>query len=654
MSPGRRWHLPRRRRSRVLASLVVVLVIAGGVTAGLTLSSSTSAQYRTVAASIGTVEQTLSLTGTVEPVHQADLNFATSGTVASVDVAVGQTVREGEEVATLDPASLTAQVDQARAALDNAELTLRTAQSPSGSIIATDQNAVANARQSLDADRASLEAQSSANEIGLTQAQQTLESAETSESSESVQLQDDEGALAAAQAKASVDCQGDALAGSTACATDQSTITSDTAKVASDQSALNAAQNAVQSASQSLTTTQQKNTTSLAQAQQVVTSAESQLATAQATLSTASNGSYADQLASDNASVASAESSLQTAERNLSDTHLLAPISGTVVAVNTAVGDNATVGSSSLGTASATSSSSSSSSSAAVEIINPHTFEVAATASDSQIPDLKTGQRALISAAGTTPGAVGTVTQVGTIATVTSGVATFPVTIGVSGMPTGLYAGTTANVTIVQTKASNVLTVPSSAVHTVGPRSFVDVLTKGKEVLTPVSVGAVSTLLTQITSGLKAGEQIVLAVVSSSIPSTSSSSTSSRFGGFGGAGGAGGAGVAAVALRALDTLLALRALGADERREPLGQRARVAARDRELVGALAVGAGHALGALGANLVPGDRTVPVLRTASVRVGNEADAARVVEAGPVDPIRIRDAQRGPCERRRNQDE
>jgi hypothetical protein len=77
-------------------------------------------------------------------------------------------------------------------------------------------------------------------------------------------------------------------------------------------------------------------------------------------------------------------------------------------------------------------------------------------------------------------------------------------------------------------------------VHTLGTASFVYELKGGKEVEHTVTVGAVGTTLTQITSGLKSGTEVVLANLSLPI-STGSSSTGGLGSGFTG-GGLGGAG----------------------------------------------------------------------------------------------------------------
>jgi hypothetical protein len=86
------------------------------------------------------------------------------------------------------------------------------------------------------------------------------------------------------------------------------------------------------------------------------------------------------------------------------------------------------------------------------------------------------------------------------------------------------------DVTIVTFDKADVLTVATEAVHTSGTSSYVYVLVNGKEVKETVKVGSQGTSLTQITSGLKAGEKVVETIVTSTVPSSSSSSSSSSKG----------------------------------------------------------------------------------------------------------------------------
>ncbi len=103
----------------VTAGAVGLSLVGGGV--AVALGRGGSERYRTVTAEPGTVAQTVSVVGTVTSATRRDAAFATSGTVASVDVAVGDTVTAGQVLATLDPTDLQAALDEARSALADAQ-----------------------------------------------------------------------------------------------------------------------------------------------------------------------------------------------------------------------------------------------------------------------------------------------------------------------------------------------------------------------------------------------------------------------------------------------------------------------------------------------------------------------------------------------------
>ena len=98
---------------------------------------------------------------------------------------------------------------------------------------------------------------------------------------------------------------------------------------------------------------------------------------------------------------------------------------------------------------------------------------------------------------------------------------------------------------IVVKRSTGVLTVPTSAVTTLGTRHTVTVQQNGKVVRKLVETGAADATLTQITSGLAAGDRVALAQLDLPLPSTSSTQTG-RGGGLGrtgaGLGTAGGSG----------------------------------------------------------------------------------------------------------------
>jgi hypothetical protein len=93
-----------------------------------------------------------------------------------------------------------------------------------------------------------------------------------------------------------------------------------------------------------------------------------------------------------------------------------------------------------------------------------------------------------------------------------------------------------------------VLTVPNSALTPLGNGQAMAVtLKKGVATRALVKTGYAGTLTTQVTSGLAAGQQVVLADLSTALPTNTTSSR--RFGaGAGGAGGLGGAGLTGAGL----------------------------------------------------------------------------------------------------------
>lgn len=136
-----------------LAAIVVALVVIGGVGGWLLTRGSGAAQAQPSTATVtsGTVQQTVSATGTVEAAHTADLEFAVSGTVTRVLVKVGQTVRKGEALAKVDDTALIASRVAAQATLSAAETQLSTDEDADAADVqlAADRTAVVSAEAGL-------------------------------------------------------------------------------------------------------------------------------------------------------------------------------------------------------------------------------------------------------------------------------------------------------------------------------------------------------------------------------------------------------------------------------------------------------------------------------------------------------------------------
>jgi membrane fusion protein, macrolide-specific efflux system len=289
---------------------------------------------------------------------------------------------------------------------------------------------------------------------------------------------------------------------------------------------------------------------SVAQAEATEASDAAKLSSDQA----AGSSVTAAQLTADETAVTAAENQVTDAKQALAEANLTSPIAGVVAAVNLSVGqevsgaggsggDSGTGGSgtgssgaSSAGASSSDSSSSStaSSSSAQVVVISTSSYVVNGTVDDTEVGSVQAGDQAVIIPDGATSSVYGVVSSVGLIASTTSGVATYPVTIAVTGNPGGLYPGASATVTLIVKQLSNVTTVPTEALHYTASGTEVYEMVKGREVAYPVTVGMTSAGETQIVSGLSVGTEVVVPRLRTGAASSTGGSTRGTRGGFGG------------------------------------------------------------------------------------------------------------------------
>lgn len=86
-------------------------------------------KYRTQKIEHGSIAQSISANGTLNPVTLVLVGSQISGTVQKIYINYNDTVKEGQVLAELDPALLKAQVKQSEAKLLNAQATLKLAQS---------------------------------------------------------------------------------------------------------------------------------------------------------------------------------------------------------------------------------------------------------------------------------------------------------------------------------------------------------------------------------------------------------------------------------------------------------------------------------------------------------------------------------------------
>jgi multidrug efflux pump subunit AcrA (membrane-fusion protein) len=232
----------------------------------------------------------------------------------------------------------------------------------------------------------------------------------------------------------------------------------------------------------------------------------------------------AAQIAADQAAIDAAQAQVTAAEQSLAAATLKSPVDGKVAAVGLTAG--------------------ASSSGQTVTIVGTGVQGVSVAVPLAQVDQVRPGQHVTISADGQSTVLRGTVESIGLLSTTSGSTTTFPVAVELDGSSQHLYDGTGADVVITTGTATNVLTVPNSAIHT-GPNGThtVTVVQGGKTTTVPVTLGVAGDDVTQIKNGITAGQQVVLADLGRPLPSsTTSNSGTFRPGQFGGAAGFGGAG----------------------------------------------------------------------------------------------------------------
>lgn len=230
------------------------------------------------------------------------------------------------------------------------------------------------------------------------------------------------------------------------------------------------------------------------------------------------------QVAADRSSVVVARSAWLEARDAVDDAVLRAPVAGTVVALDLAVGDTVDSGSmsgsltggnsgSTGGAAggSIAASSAPAATSAAVSIATTRRFAVDAEVAAADIEGVKPGLQAELTVSGVDETVYGTVESVGAVAgTSASGAAVFPVVVEVTGSRKDLYAGASTDLSIVVSQRTDVMTVPTQAVETEDGQAYVTVVVDGSEERRDITIGEAAGAATEVTSGLEVGDTVVV------------------------------------------------------------------------------------------------------------------------------------------------
>lgn len=242
-----------------------------------------------------------------------------------------------------------------------------------------------------------------------------------------------------------------------------------------------------------------------------------------------SNSASATQIAADNAALTAAQNQLTTAQKELDSATLTSPIDGIVASVNLTVGQsvsgsggnnngsgnngNSGSGNGGNGNGNGSSGSNSSSSDPEILVISTNSWIVNAGVDANSVGLINVGNQAQLSVTGASDTVYGTIASIGLVSSSSSssGTASYPVVIDVTGTPSGMHDGADVTATLIYKQLSNVLVVPTLALHrNASGGIYVEQVKNGKTVQTTVQPGIASGGQTQIVSGLSAGDQIVV------------------------------------------------------------------------------------------------------------------------------------------------
>jgi multidrug efflux pump subunit AcrA (membrane-fusion protein) len=236
---------------------------------------------------------------------------------------------------------------------------------------------------------------------------------------------------------------------------------------------------------------------------------------------TTSSGPTSADLIAYQKAVDAAAAEVTVAEQSLALATVISPITGTVQAVNLAVGDMVTAGSST----------------ATIVVVGDGGYEVTTTVTVDDLGDVAVGQPATFTPDGSDEPLHGEVAGIGVTGTASGSSTTYPVTIGLTDATEGLRNGAIASVSILTGEAGDAIAVPTSAVTVNGATSTVTVLDDGEPTTTVVQVGVMGDVWTEVTDGLEVGDTVVLADLDEALPSSATDSSSTV--GFGGGPGGG-------------------------------------------------------------------------------------------------------------------
>jgi HlyD family secretion protein len=495
-----------KKRTWIITGIVAVL-IAGGVFASTRAAasdtSSTLANATTAEVTRTTLFTAVDSNGSIIPQSTVNLSFGTSGTVEQVKVEMGDQVKKGDVLATLDATSLQLAVTHAEQAYVRQQLAYSETVEADPTDVAVAEAAYNSALASYNAarqDYSNLSIKESVQCSSLSSAKTNLDRAQA----EYDRLANDH------QAK--------------------NYLSSDWGPYQNVVNGLTNAQSAYDLALANCNITK----TSLNDSS--LRSAQSQVQNAKANLDTLVSPRAEEQILAKTA-LEKTRLALEQAKRNLTDAQIVAPFDGVITAVDVTVGDTGGA-------------------STAMTIADVSQLHVDVLVDETEIANVEAGQTAQLTLDALTGITLtGKVAYIAPSGSVSNGVVNYSVRVNLDPTEAPLLLDMSADASLVGEKHENILAVPAKAIHTAsvgqtsslsqtrqlsntvqsgrpitntqsgqgGPPpmtgSFVLVLENGQPHPVQVTVGMTAGDLTEVSGDLKEGDQVLVTTTTSSTSS---------------------------------------------------------------------------------------------------------------------------------------
>jgi HlyD family secretion protein len=472
--------MANRRRKTIIALIaalaVIVIIIIPFLKAGRKQPI-----IHTAKVTRGSVTATVSGNGVLEALTIVEVKSNVGGQVVQLAVDEGDTVRAGQVIARMDPSDSLTNLEQSSADLESALAGLRQAKEQS-------------------------DMQPKLTELSIKQAKSGLESAKANLSQTETALIPQKKASARAaldQANASYDQA-------------EKNLTRQKALLEGGYVAKSVVESAEQQygvAKAQKESAQRKWDTVKDETDQDLKAAQARVREAEAALESAKVNAFQirvkrDDVVQSQAQVEHAEAVVRNAQTQMGYTTIIAPRSGVVVKKYVEAGSIITAGKSSMGGTGAGIT--------IVDIADVSRMRILVDVDETDIAQIKIGQKVEI-AVESYPDKrfTGEVTKIAPQAVVDQSITTIPVTVEIAQPDRRLKPGMNATCDFIIARKDDVLVAPNEAVKVTPRGSTVTMMERGKPVPRPVKVGIEGSEVSEIISGLREGDEVVIGSIES-------------------------------------------------------------------------------------------------------------------------------------------